>query len=353
MKKLIALISSMFLALIFSGPVIAQEQIVELKFRQLSEANSDTLQILQSIVTVRDISEQYSTGGLYLLTHNGDQEKLFKEENQQLIKHPWLEQTWRFCSIFSSTTNNGIIMGRNWDNQNVGSIIVSYYNPPNGYASISFSRAIDMGFPLNVRVDEMAQTPYGNRLLLAPFYAYDGMNEHGLCASVTGINTIEVKPEEGKESVFIGFLVRKLLDQTKTVDEAVNLIEKYVPFDLNQNLLSCHFFIADELGASVILEYHDDMWKKIYPEKKWQVMTNKIIYDAPDTTLRNNCWRYKSISTSLDKTNGQIDWQDGLQILRDVAQGGTTWSVIYSPTLKDLYFSVYQSWDKIYHLQDF
>ena len=231
MKKVNVLPKLMFLFLMFSGSVIAQEQIVELKFRQLSEADSDTLQILRSIVRVRDISEQYSTGGLYLMTHYGDQENLFKEENRQLIEHPWLEQTWRFCSIFSTTTDNGIIMGRNWDNQNVGSIIVSYYSPINGYASISFSRAIDMGFPLNVRIDEMAQTPFGNKLLLAPFYAYDGMNEHGLCASVTGINTIEVKPEEGKESVFICFLVRKLLDQTKTVDGAVKLIEKYVTFE--------------------------------------------------------------------------------------------------------------------------
>ena len=107
------------------------------------------------------------------------------------------------------------------------------------------------------------------------------------------------------------------------------------------------------LSKSVILEYHDDMWEKIYPEKKWQVMTNKIIYNVPDTTLRKNCWRYNSISTSLDKTNGQIDRQEAMQILRDVSQDGTTWSVIYSPTSKDLNFSVYQNWDKIYHLQGF
>jgi hypothetical protein len=39
-----------------------------------------------------------------------------------------------------------------------------------------------------------------------------------------------------------------------------------------------------------------------------------------------------------------------MQMLRDAAQSGTTWSVVYSPTSKDVYFSVYQSWDKIYHL---
>ena len=42
-----------------------------------------------------------------------------------------------------------------------------------------------------------------------------------------------------------------------------------------------------------------------------------------------------------------------MNILQDVAQKGTTWSAIYSPTTGDLYFSVYQKWDTIYHLKGF
>ena len=38
-----------------------------------------------------------------------------------------------------------------------------------------------------------------------------------------------------------------------------------------------------------------------------------------------------------------------MTILRNAAQQGTTWSVVYSPTQKDLHFSVYQKWDTIYH----
>ena len=208
----------------FAVSAFAQGQIIDVNFTKVQGTDTDHEKTLKSIVKVRDISEQYATGGLYLMTHYGNLDELFKKENQKLIDNPWIDQTWRFCSIFSTTTKNGVIIGRNWDNQNVGSIIVSHYKPDDGYASVSFSRAIDLGFPLNLGLDDMAKTPFGEKLLVAPFYAYDGMNEHGLFASVTGINSVKVSPKEGQESLFIGFIVRKLLDHSKTVDEAIKLV---------------------------------------------------------------------------------------------------------------------------------
>ena len=352
MEKLIKLTRSIFLFCIFVVSTFVQGQIIDVNFTKIQGVDTDQAKTLKSIVKARDISEQYATGGLYLMTHYGTLDELFQKENQKLINHPWIEQTWRFCSIFSTPTEDGVVIGRNWDNQNVGSIIVSYYKPDNGYASVSFSRAIDMGFPLNVRLDEMARTPFGEKLLVAPFYAYDGMNEHGLCALVTGINSVKVSPKEDKESIFISNIVPKLLDHTKTVDEAIKYVEKYIPFDLTPTEINCHFLVSDAEGKSVILEYQDNEWKKTYPDKKWQVMTNKVIYNVPDAKLKE-CWRYDSISATLDITNGNVDWTEGMHILKDVSQGGTTWSVIYLPNSNELYFSVYQTWDKIYHIQGF
>jgi len=351
MKKLLLLTYLILLFLIVSGPVFGQGQIIDVNFAEIQGSDSKNEKILKSIVKVRGISEQYATGGLYLMTHSGSLDDLFQKENQKLIDHPWIEQTWRFCSIFSTPTDNGVVIGRNWDNQNVGSIIVSYYKPDNGYSSVSFLRAIDMGFPLNVDLVKMAKTPLGEKLLVAPFYAYDGMNEHGLCAMVTGINSVKVSPEKGKESIFIGYIIRKLLDNSKTVDEAVKLVENYIPFDITPSEINCHFLVSDANGKSVILEYIDNEWKKIYSGKKWQLMTNKVIYNVTDSALREKCWRYKSMSSTLDKNKGQVTWLQGIQILKDVSQEGTTWSVIYLPNSKELYFSVYQSWDKIYHIK--
>ncbi len=214
------------LLLLISGGVSAQEKIIDLKFGQSPVSDSDATRTLQSLVKARDISETYSTGGLYLLTHYGDREALFQKENQKAIDNPLIKQTWRYCSVFSAASESSVIIGRNWDNQNVGSIIISLYHPPQGYSSISFSRAIDMGFPLNVDLEDFKSSELGNKLLLAPFHAMDGINEHGLAIAVAGVKQTKVKPKSGKELVLITYLIRKILDQTKNIEEAARLVEE-------------------------------------------------------------------------------------------------------------------------------
>ena len=341
------------LVIVMPEIVSADEKIVDLEFTRLDVSGSDTSRTLRSLVEVRGIGEPYATGGLYLMTHYGDREELFKQENQALIDDPLINQSWRYCSIFSAAGGDAVFMGRNWDNQNVGSIIVSLYHPPGGYASVSFCRAIDMGFPLNVGLGQIASSELGNRLLLAPFYAMDGINEKGLAVSIAGVKQTTVAPENGRERVFISFLVRKVLDHAKNIEEAVTVVEDYIPFLLDGNTLAGHLFIVDSSGKSVILEYLDNNWKIIYGDSSWDVLTNKVVYDVPEADLREKCWRYRSISESLEDAKGKVDWKAGMNILRDVRQNGTTWSAVYSPTTKDIYFSVYQQWDTVYYIGGF
>jgi hypothetical protein len=348
-KKIkIVTLSAIFLFMV-SGLVSAQDEVIELKFGHPPASGSDTSMTLQSLVTVQGTGGPCQRG-LYLLTHVGDREDVFREENQALIDNPLIDHTWRYCSVFSTTTEKSVLMGRNWDNENVGSIIVSLYYPAEGYASISFSRAIDVGFPLHMDLEQLKSSELGSKLLLAPFYATDGINEHGLAVAVAGVRQTTHKPKSDMQLVFVTFLIRKILDQTRTVEEAASLVERYIPFDLDKNSLNSHFIVADASGHSVILEYDKDQWKRIYADTSWQVLTTKPIYHVQDAELREQCWRYRSISETLDEKNGDISWKDGMRILRDVTQKGTTWSVVYSLTTKELYFSVYQEWDGIYHL---
>ncbi|UCF06294.1 MAG: linear amide C-N hydrolase [bacterium] len=334
----------------FAGFVSAQDEIIDLNFAQSPISNSDTARTLQTLVKVQGTAGLYQDG-LYLLTHYGDREDIFKAENQKAIDDPLINQTWRYCSVFSSATENSVIMGRNWDNQNVGSIIISLYQPHDGYSSISFTRAIDMGFPLNIDLEQFRWSEKGSKLLLAPFYSFDGINEHGLTVAVAGVNQTTHKLKSDRELVFVPFLVRKILDQAKNIEEAVNLVEKYIPFDLDKNSLNTHFIIVDSSGQSVILEYAQDQWKKVYGDKSWQILTNKPVYNVSHADLTDRCWRYRSISETLDDTKGNVNWKAGMKILQDVTQKGTTWSVVYCLTKKELYFSVYQKWDIMYHLK--
>jgi hypothetical protein len=336
--------------LIISGFVSAQNEIIDLKFGEPPVSDSDISRTLQSLVKVQGTGG-LCQDGLYLMTHFGDHREIFQKENQNAIDNPWRDDTWRYCSVFSTTTENSVIVGRNWDNQNVGSIIVSLYHPPRGYSSISFSRAIDIGFPLNMDLEQIKSSELGSKLLSAPFYATDGINEHGLAVAVTGVRQTTHKPKSDKELVFVTFLIRKILDQTKNIEEAVNLVEKFIPFDLDESSLNGHFIVADSSGRSVILEYDQDQWRKIYGDESWQVLTTKPIYNISDAILRDECWRYRSMSETLEKTKGNVDWKAAMKILQDVKQKGTTWSVIYSLPTRELYFSVYQKWDIVYHLK--
>jgi hypothetical protein len=319
-----------------------------LEFGEPPVSDSDSSKTLQSMVKVQGTGV-FCEDGLYLMTHYGDREEIFQDENQELIDNPLINQIWRHCSVFSATSESAVIMGRNWDNQNVGSIIISLYHPPDGYSSISFSRSIDMGFG-HKDLEEHKSSMFGSKLLLAPFYAMDGINKHGLAVAVAAdeATTISAKPD--KELVFITFLIRKLLDQTKNIEEAVNLVEKFIPFDIDENSLNSHLFIVDSSGSSVVLEYAQDQWRTTYGDKSWQVMSTRRIHNVSDADLRGKCWRYKGMSEALENAEGNVDWKAGMRIMQDAAQKGTTWSVVYSSTAKELYVSVYQKWDIIYRL---
>lgn len=89
---------------------------------------------------------------------------------------------------------------------------------------------------------------------------------------------------------------------------------------------------------------------KIPKKKSWQVLANKPIANQSEADLRKQCRRFRSMSVTLEDKLGNLAWEDGLKILKDVAQKGTTWSVVYSPTNRELYFSVYQEWEKVYRL---
>lgn len=74
---------------------------------------------------------------------------------------------------------------------------------------------------------------------------------------------------------------------------------------------------------------------------------------AIDNPLIDQTWRHRSMSETLEKTKRNVNWKAGMKILQDVTQKGTTWSVAYSLTSKELHFSVYQNWSAIYHLKAF
>jgi choloylglycine hydrolase len=319
--------------------------IVELEFVTHGESGHgqvDVGRVLDSIVRVRD--------GLYLMTIEGDCEDYLVDENQDMIDDPMINDRSRYCSVFATSGEHGVFMGRNWDNENVGSIVAVLYRPADGYSSVYFARSIELGFGKDVDLAAIESQVIGERLLRLPFYSMDGVNEHGLMVAVAGDQESTVRPREGKELVGISFVIRKLLDQTRTVDEAVVLVQSYVPFLLDAETLAGHLLVADASGASAVLEYDEDAWLITRGDGVWQVMSTKRIHGVGEEALREKCWRYDTMCETLGSAGGNLDRSGSMSLLKDCEQKGTTWSIAFSPNGPELWFSVYKDWDNVYHL---
>ena len=112
--------------LLNAGSAQSQEKVIDLILGPIPAAGSDTIRTLESLTRVRG-EGGLCQDALYLMSHYGDRMELFKQENQKAMDNPMINDTWRYCSIFANGGGDSVIVGRNWDNQNVGSIIISYW----------------------------------------------------------------------------------------------------------------------------------------------------------------------------------------------------------------------------------
>jgi choloylglycine hydrolase len=224
------------------------------------------------------------------------------------------------CSLFVARGDRDRpLFGRNFDWQ-ASPAMVLRADPPHGYASISL---VDMAY-LGVGAD-----PTGDRRLLnAPLLPFDGMNERGLVVGLAADDAARVRPEPGKPTVGSVRILRLVLDSAATVDEAVSVFSRYnLDFDGGPPL---HYLIADATGASAVIEFVDGRMRVERGQGDWQVLTNVPVIGVPEQERRADR-RYRVLATALSATGGVVDHRAGLELLNDVRQGHTRWSVTYGP----------------------
>jgi len=119
-----------------------------LKFKFPPKSESDESCTLQSLQKVK------SRDGYYLLTYFGNCEEILWKENKYLHMNPLIELNRSQCSIYSTLSKKiATLVGCNFDFSKVGSILVTSCRPDIGYASISFSMAVDCGFQKGVEIE--------------------------------------------------------------------------------------------------------------------------------------------------------------------------------------------------------
>jgi hypothetical protein len=255
-------------------------------------------------------------------------------------EYPQIGSTWPqgadfSCSLFASMGGSSdMFYGRNFD-WDFSPALLLFTDPPDGYASVSM---VDLEF-LGIRPEAsktLIDLPLVERtaLLSAPSMPFDGMNEYGLSVGMAAV------PEEYLDDAsydpskpMIGSIgiIRQILDHARDVDEAVELFERYnIDFRGGPPI---HYLIADPGGKAVLIEFYQGEMIQLPNEASWHLATNHLRCIAEGD---GGCPRYHTISERLTSVNGQLDPQAAMQLLSDVKQGMTQWSVIYDMTSGDI-----------------
>ena len=242
------------------------------------------------------------------------------------------------CSAFAADTADGDrVFGRNYDFHETNTVIV-YTNPGNGrHASYS---TVDLQF---LGLDSTKDvTTFGQKILTlaAPFAPLDGVNDAGVACGIFmsyqgGEKVAATNQQTDKPDLTSTTMLRMILDYADSVEEAVELVEKY---DLHDSAkTSFHYMIADSTGKSAILEWVSDssdddadganrhlnvIWNDADPlsgATDWQMITNFIITPDYYTADANKPGldRYELLRDRLAELNGVVADEEAAMGLLD------------------------------------
>ena len=306
-------------------------------------------------------------GDLQSMTFFGDFDEAIRFQQQQLVQQFGAAgtagpQQGRGGSMFAVRTgrDSGLV-GRNYDNGDT-QVLVGWFQPAQGYASVGLIPLTDLGFTADAPFDpNVAQ--HRRNLLYAPVMTIEGMNEMGLTITLASLGRRPVRPADDRQPRFLIHLVREILDQAATVNEAVAIAEKFSVFDNGRDLISHHIFLADPHSGSAVLEWQDGVMHLVKDAGDWQVVTNGAMLGVPIAERRQDCGRYDSLCGSLEQDAPPATWQDALAALTKVRQHNraydldgrrsrvsTQWSVVFDTGRREVLLRLAADDSRVYRL---
>ncbi len=261
------------------------------------------------------------------------------------------------CSLFAALGDaDEMFYGRNFDWKYSPALLL-FTDPPDGYASVSMVDIAYLGFGGD-RAGTLTDLPLAERqsLLDAPFWPFDGMNEHGLAIGMAAVPPGQMRSDPDRETIGSLMMMREVLDHASNVDEAIAIFH-----NSNGDMEggpSIHYLIADSSGRSVLVEFYQGEMVVFPNETAWHLATNFLRASAGASAevpalseVEGECWRYDRISQRLTEAQGRMTAQDAVDLLAEVSQESTQWSVVYGMSSGDIHVTMGREYDDVHILQ--
>lgn len=199
-----------------------------------------------------------------------------------------------------SSVKNGNFYGRNFDFifNDVPEFVIKVEKKKGRHASLGVTMLS------TIHEGNDLEKTYKDKLILLPNFMLDGINDQGVIASINVVPKADTLPitgtNPGKEDLNSGFIVRYVLDNADSAEDAIKLLsERNIYGDVGEHY-NLHVMIADK-NKTYIVEFIDN---KMVTEEKLgneQIMTN--FYTNLDELTENSAGveRYKILQENYDE----------------------------------------------------
>lgn len=259
------------------------------------------------------------------------------------------------CTTFNAKTPAGdAIFARNYDYMDSPSVTV-WTDPEDGYASVSTVSLYFLGYTKDYKPDSLLTSLL---TLIAPYIPVDGMNEMGLSVGVLELETPETFQQTDKKDITTTAIIRNVLDKAATVDEAIEIFNKYDMHDLLGVGCTYHYQVADANGDTAVIEYVNGETTVIRPDETGTlVATNFWLSEGVDDPHGEGHDRYEIANTMLAEKNyivteaEAMDILDATHIENTELHGfmcSTIWSVVFNNSAKTFDVCSMYDFDNVY-----
>lgn len=281
---------------------------------------------------------------LYTMVYQGDiPTDVESSSTQRYVEEP----AWG-CSLFTAYGDpDEILYGRNFD-WDFSPALLLFMDPPGGYASVSMVDIHYLGFG-EEQAFGITGLPLEDQvgLLDAPYIPFDGMNEAGLAIGMAAVPPGGMEEDPAKETIDSLMVIRKILDGAATVDEAVEIMRSY---NIDMVGTPVHYLISEESGRSVLIEFSKGELIVVPNEYNWQIATNFLMSEAW-TDPEIQCGRYGTIEERLTELEGSIKPRQALDLLEEVAQLSTQWSVVYRVSAGEVWVVMGREYNQVHKIE--